>query len=112
MRKPDRASLVPPHPSEEQLLAFLDGELQRDEMDTARAHVDTCWTCRSRLSSLLASIETFLVSRPPLQPDGAAERDQRIRQFRERLAQHSAEVEAQLSFGQRLHDYWVGAIAT
>jgi hypothetical protein len=86
--------------------------LQRDEMDTARAHVDTCWTCRSRLSSLLASIETFLVSRPPLQPDGAAERDQRIRQFRERLAQHSAEVEAQLSFGQRLHDYWVGAIAT
>jgi len=85
LRKADRASLVPPHLSEEHLLAFLDGELPRAELDIARAHVDTCWTCRSRLSNLLAGIDSFLASRAPLQPDAAAERDQRIRQFRERL---------------------------
>ena len=112
MRRLDRVSLVPLHLSEEQLLAFLDGELPREEMDVARAHVDTCWTCRSRLSNLLAGIDSFLVSRVPLQPEAAAERDQRIRQFRERLAQHATEVESQLSFSQRLHDYWIGAAAS
>jgi len=97
--------------SEEQLLAFLDGELPREEMDLARAHVDTCWTCRSRLSNLLAGIDTFLASRAPLQPDAATERDQRIRQFRERLAQHVAEFESQLPFGQRIHDSWIGVVS-
>ena len=111
LRKADRASLVPPHLSEEHLLALLDGELPRAELDIARAHVDTCWTCRSRLSNLLAGIDSFLASRTPLQPDAAAERDQRIRQFRERLAQHAAKVESQLSFGQRVRDSWMNAAA-
>src|SRR5262245_14768867 len=111
LRRADRPSLVPPHLTEEQLLAFLDGELAREELDLARAHVDTCWTCRSRLSNLLAGIDTFLASRAPLQPDAALERDQRIRQFRERLAQHAAEFESQLPFSQRIHDSWIGVVS-
>jgi anti-sigma factor RsiW len=49
------------HPSDEQLLAYLDGELAYGQMRTMRSHLKCCWKCRALQSSLEAQIE--LVSR-------------------------------------------------
>lgn len=97
--------LLPPHLDDEQLMAYLDAELPRAEMESSRAHIDSCWTCRGRLSALLGRIETFLNTQTAVQTDASSERDQRIRQFRERLAHHAAEIEAHLTVADRIRSY-------
>jgi hypothetical protein len=97
--------LLPPHLGDEQLMAYLDGELPRAEMQSSRAHIDSCWTCRGRLSALHGRIEAFLDTQAALQTDTSPERDQRIRQFRERLAHHAVEIESQLTFADRIRGY-------
>jgi len=101
----ERGPLLPPHLDDEQLMAYLDGELPRAVMESSRAHIDSCWTCRGRLSALLGRIETFLDTQTVLQADTTSERDQRIRQFRERLAHHAAEIESHLTFTDKLRAY-------
>lgn len=101
----ERGPLLPPHLDDEQLMAYLDGELPRAARESSRAHIDSCWTCRGRLSALLGRIETFLDTQTVLQADTSSERDQRIRQFRERLAHHAAEIESHLTFTDKLRGY-------
>ena len=47
-----------PHPSEESLLAFLDGEVSLTERRSIRNHLQICWRCRSSLRNLEERIET------------------------------------------------------
>ena len=47
-----------PHPSEESLLAFLDGEVSLTDRRSIRTHLQICWRCRSSLRNLEEQIET------------------------------------------------------
>jgi hypothetical protein len=76
------------------MIAYLDGELARLEMDVARAHLDSCWSCRSRLGEIQGQIDGFLRARPILMPKPAAFPDNRAEQFRQRLARHAGESES------------------
>jgi len=46
-----------PHPSEESLLAFLDGEVSLTDRRSIRNHLQVCWRCRSSLRNLEEQIE-------------------------------------------------------
>ena len=94
MRVPKRNSLVAPHLSDPHIIAYLDGELARLEMDVARAHVESCWTCRSRMGEIQGQIDGFLRARPILMPKPAAFSENRVEQFRQRLARHAGESES------------------
>lgn len=47
-----------PHPSEESLLAFLDGEVSLTDRRSIRSHLQVCWRCRSSLRNVEEQIET------------------------------------------------------
>jgi anti-sigma factor RsiW len=96
MNVPGKHLLIPPHLGDAQLVAYLDGELPRAEMDAARSHVEGCWSCRSRASEVQAGIDSFLRARTTLLPDDAVLSDSRVEQFRERLARHAIASEAEI----------------
>lgn len=58
MNKDERA-----HPNDEELLLYLDGELECGPSDWTRGHLDSCWTCRMRASSIQATILEFAKER-------------------------------------------------
>ena len=60
MSAPRKQLLISPHLNDAQLVAYLDGELSRSEMDAARSHVGSCWSCRSRVVEVQAGIDNFL----------------------------------------------------
>lgn len=45
------------HLSDEQLLAYLDGEMTYVEMRATRSHLRRCWKCRASQSTLETQIE-------------------------------------------------------
>jgi hypothetical protein len=100
---PDRRKLVPPHLADSVLLGHLDGELSRAETERTRAHLESCWSCRRRLSALEASIDNYVDQRAPLQPFLTLDGEQRMRQFRERLARHAADSE--LTIAEKLRAF-------
>ena len=100
---PDGNAFPPPHLNHAQLVAYQDGELSRPEMESARAHLESCWPCRSRLTAVQGSIENFLGARAKRLPDPAVIATSRTEQFRQRLARHAAAVAAlPLSLSERL----------
>ncbi len=57
------------HPSDQQLLLFSDGELPAHLADQIRAHLQACWSCRSRMAELERTIADFMqVHRQILDP--------------------------------------------
>jgi hypothetical protein len=48
------------HPSDEELLACLDGELDERAAARVRAHLDTCWRCRGRRDRFDRTIAAFV----------------------------------------------------
>jgi anti-sigma factor RsiW len=46
------------HPSEEKLLAYLDGELTSAELNVIQDHLMRCWKCRTEQAELESQIET------------------------------------------------------
>jgi anti-sigma factor RsiW len=48
------------HLSEEQLLRQVDGECSAREARTIRAHLETCWACRTRKQELEGAISDFV----------------------------------------------------
>jgi anti-sigma factor RsiW len=52
-----RISRLREHLSDENLLAYLDGELSNGQMRTIRSHLLICWQCRSVLSELESQAE-------------------------------------------------------
>jgi hypothetical protein len=75
------------HLDEAQLLAHLDGELPADVQDHVTSHLQSCWTCRSRLRALRVHIEAFLAEREIRIPDLFSASEQRICELRRRLTQ-------------------------
>lgn len=47
------------HPEQTELLFYLDGELESTAADSIRQHLDSCWTCRMRASSLQDTILAY-----------------------------------------------------
>jgi hypothetical protein len=48
------------HPSDQQLLLELEGELPPNAAKQVRAHIDACWTCRARRQELESAIVDFI----------------------------------------------------
>lgn len=47
------------HLNDDQLLAYLDGEMSIARMRAVRNHLRICWTCRSALAELEAQVEVI-----------------------------------------------------
>jgi hypothetical protein len=56
------------HPSEGDLLLFLDGELESGVSDTVRRHLDSCWTCRMHAAGIQNAIVEFARERERTRP--------------------------------------------
>jgi len=48
------------HPSEEDLLLFVDGEIPSRTNGQLRTHLDACWSCRVRTEKIEETISTFI----------------------------------------------------
>jgi hypothetical protein len=48
------------HPSEDELLCFIDGELSPKLIEGLRSHLDACWHCRNRAEKFQAAISRFV----------------------------------------------------
>jgi len=60
------------HPEERDLLLYLDGEAEAQEVKSICGHLGACWTCRMRASEMQAAIVAYasereknLVNNPP-----------------------------------------------
>jgi len=51
---------VEAHLTDEALIRFLDGELDRRSSDAATRHLDSCWTCRSKREQLRLAMDRFV----------------------------------------------------
>lgn len=51
------------HPTDEELLAFLDGELDGRALSRIRTHLDACWNCRGRRDRFNHAIAAFVDAR-------------------------------------------------
>jgi anti-sigma factor RsiW len=95
-----------PHLHNAQIVAYLDGELPHEELQSVRAHLEKCWTCRSWVGVVQNSIDRFVETRKTLLPADTAFDATRVEQFRQRLARHAAESEASASWADRLVEGW------
>jgi hypothetical protein len=48
------------HPSEDELLLYVDGELAPKETNHVRSHLEACWSCRVRTEKIEETISTFI----------------------------------------------------
>ena len=55
------------HPTEEDLLKCVDGELSAKEAARVRAHLETCWSCRLNLEKIEETISAFVEFRQKIQ---------------------------------------------
>lgn len=62
LRHPTRPPGAPAHPTDEEILCAVDGELPAREAARVLRHLDTCWTCRHRRTRLQGTIDTFMES--------------------------------------------------
>lgn len=49
-----------PHPAEEQLLRYVDGELPPKEAAAVRSHLEACWGCRTQLEEFQEGIGDYV----------------------------------------------------
>ena len=75
------------HPSEGDLLLFLDGELESGVSDSVRCHLDSCWTCRMHAAGLQNAIVEFARERertgPPEPPSPWRDLDADLRRVQD-----------------------------
>lgn len=88
--EPRKNSLIA-HLNDVQLVAYQDGEMTGAELEASRIHVESCWTCRSRLGVMQESIDRFLQARKNRLPASPLFSESRVEQFQQRLARHAAE---------------------
>ena len=48
------------HPSDQQLLLEVEGELSGNDQEALRSHLDACWTCRARRREIETPIADFI----------------------------------------------------
>jgi len=108
MSEPRKELLNPPHLNDAEIVAYLDGELVRSEVNASRAHLDSCWSCRSRLNEVQRRVDCFLDARADLLPPDSVLAESRVEQFRERLARHArASEEAPVAFHEQFAEWWI-----
>jgi len=56
------------HLQDEQLLSLLDGEVPELDVASIRAHIETCWTCRTRLEEIESIIGEYVRYREVVTP--------------------------------------------
>ena len=84
------------HPSDEELLGCLDGELDARHAARVKRHLETCWECRSRRRRMETAIEALARWRPARLGAEAAPPPKGWREFPirlEQLASRPAETE-------------------
>src|SRR5579862_642544 len=89
-RAPEGNLMVPPHLSDTEVLAYLDGELSSPATEKAKCHLAQCWSCRSWVSAVEKNIEKFVRARNSVMLETESGQEQRVNQFRQRLARHAA----------------------
>ena len=105
--KPARnQKMTAPHLHNAQIVAYLDGELPHEELESVRAHLEKCWTCRSWVGVVQNSIDRFVETRKTLLPADTAFDESRVEQFRQRLARHAAESQTSASLADRFAEGW------
>lgn len=110
MGVPDKKRLIQPHLSDAQIIAYCDGELSNGQKENARAHIESCWSCRGRMRELQTGVDRFLEARSMLPPVEPAFSEFRAEQFRQRLARHASTVGSQnVSWTERLKE-WVAPL--
>src|SRR5260221_14333117 len=88
--KNNNNSAVPSHIESEDMVAYLDGEMDRELQTQVTEHFESCWDCRSRLGSVERSIENFLQLRQnQLLPPELPPSERALDLFRQRLSAHS-----------------------
>ena len=103
-RGPDQKAILPPHLTDAQIIALLDGELPEPDHQNSKSHLGSCWVCRSRAGAIESSIESFVRTRQSLLPEPTVFDESRVGQFRQRLGRHAREADAGLGFTDRLLD--------
>ena len=68
----NRTKIEDSHPTEETLLACVDGELSEKEAARVRRHLENCWSCRAQLDELEETITLFVNFRSQIQNPLAA----------------------------------------
>src|SRR5690349_11686212 len=108
MTEPRKELLNPPHLNDAQIVAYMDGELARSEINVAKAHLDSCWSCRGRLHEVQRRVDYFLDARADLLPPESVLAESRVDQFRERLARHArTSEEAPLALQEQVAEWWI-----
>lgn len=93
------------HPTEETLLACVDGELPAKETARVRTHLENCWSCRATLDEIEETITLFVNFRSQIQKP-LSEPPNNWSNFNRKLAELSAELENEkISIPNRL-DFW------
>lgn len=78
-----------PHPSEEQLLAFLDSELPAPVLSDIKCHLDECPACRLEFTAIQRALHSVQEIWNAQVAAESASNLNHVRQFRARLAQHA-----------------------
>jgi len=94
------------HPSDEELLRFLDGETDARAAKKIRRHLDACWACRARRRKFERAIALFVDHRPAKAEAGANPPPKGWREFDIRLAQLAAEETARPETPRRTGFSW------
>ena len=101
------------HATDDQLLAYLDGEMKPAARLTTEKHLAGCWACRGRVEELSGEIQAFMQAREQILPAPEVLENAPLEQFRARLQRHAAESETQRPFAARLalglRRYWAQA---
>lgn len=79
------------HPSDEELIRFIDGEADAKAADRTETHLGVCWECRARRQRMDRTIEEFVSLRPGKIAEEIWPPPRDWRGFEYRLAQLAAE---------------------
>jgi len=94
------------HPPDEELLAFLDGELSAKQAGKTRKHLESCWACRAKREEMERSISAFINYRHTALADVAEASSRAQMRFASKLNRLAAKQSEQ---PQLFHRY--GALA-
>jgi anti-sigma factor RsiW len=73
------------HLNDDQLLAYLDGEMSNAQMRAIRNHLRLCWKCRSLLAELEAQVEAIsrlLLARTKVDADRSVQAKEKFLEWR------------------------------
>jgi anti-sigma factor RsiW len=79
------------HPSDEELLAFLDGELSAKPASKVQKHLEGCWACRAKREKMERSISAFINYRNASLADTAEAPPRARKRFADKLSRLAAE---------------------